>query len=371
MQKYRIDTQIDWVGEAIELLRKIASEDGYEELKKSLKKKYQFSDRALTAKFSLVQKIEKRARKELKDRSEDIRFYFGRQEEGQFELGQLAILWTEMMWEQPRNVADLREKLEAISEEAYVKLFAEILEGENGLIREKQLQSKIETKIDVIGLLMNLEIDDRQKWKIQKIFLDPQPHREKVYDLLERAIKVLKRYESAILEATERFGAYWTQKYEKIAPIEYIKNQIGITLDQNALEMRIVPGIISLNSLSIRMKEEGTSYYVRLGIMFDEEFTFDLHEKKNRDQTDYVVRVLKVLSDRSKFEILSYLKEHKAYGSELAKHMDLTTATISHHMSALLQLGLVEMEKKDTKIYYRSNQKVIEDILNYSREKLL
>ena len=77
-----------------------------------------------------------------------------------------------------------------------------------------------------------------------------------------------------------------------------------------------------------------------------------------------MAKVLKLLSDRSKLEILSYIKNKKAYGSELAKQLNLTNATVSHHMSGLVNAGLVIMEKEDTKIYYRANIEEISEVLN-------
>ncbi|MDD6305928.1 MAG: metalloregulator ArsR/SmtB family transcription factor [Clostridiales bacterium] len=94
-------------------------------------------------------------------------------------------------------------------------------------------------------------------------------------------------------------------------------------------------------------------------------------EKSEKEMETYVNEILKALSDRSKFEILSYIKDKRAYGSELAKHMGLTTATISHHMSALFTCGLVELSKEYNRIFYRENKKAVEEVLDYCRKVLL
>ena len=82
-------------------------------------------------------------------------------------------------------------------------------------------------------------------------------------------------------------------------------------------------------------------------------------------------QVLKLLADKSKFEILSYIRDKEAYGSELAQRLGLTTATISHHMSALLNANLAEMKRMDKRIYYTSNQKALEEALEYIKAQLL
>ena len=56
---------------------------------------------------------------------------------------------------------------------------------------------------------------------------------------------------------------------------------------------------------------------------------------------DELITALKLLGDKSKFEILRTVKDEGAYGAQLAKQMGLTTATISHHVNALLNRRLV------------------------------
>ena len=55
----------------------------------------------------------------------------------------------------------------------------------------------------------------------------------------------------------------------------------------------------------------------------------------------------------------------------MAKQLNLTTATIAHHMSALLNAGLVRIEKEETKIFYRANTAEIEKLLKYCENTLL
>lgn len=73
-------------------------------------------------------------------------------------------------------------------------------------------------------------------------------------------------------------------------------------------------------------------------------------------QTEWLLKSLKALSDKSKYDILLYIKEKPSYGSEIAKQFSLTTATVSHHMNKLLGLGLISVEQRDGKVYYQTNR---------------
>lgn len=111
---------------------------------------------------------------------------------------------------------------------------------------------------------------------------------------------------------------------------------------------------------------------MKFGILFGDDF--DIRSSRTHEDAgyeNYVMQVLKLLGDKSKFEILSYIRDKEAYGSELAKHLNLTTATVSHHMNALLAAGLVELKRADNRIYYSANKKALEEVFAYSRKILL
>ena len=62
---------------------------------------------------------------------------------------------------------------------------------------------------------------------------------------------------------------------------------------------------------------------------------------------------MKAMGDGSRYEILSLLNEKDMYGQELAEAINLSTATISHHMNLLHTLGVVTVEKIDNRMYYK------------------
>ncbi len=97
-----------------------------------------------------------------------------------------------------------------------------------------------------------------------------------------------------------------------------------------------------------------------LGLMVFEEFTIyglltnRLFAGQDEGLTNAeAILVAKALSDPSKVEILRALKKNELYNLEIARMMELTPATTSHHMNMLLSAGLVEVSKKDGKAYYR------------------
>jgi len=73
-------------------------------------------------------------------------------------------------------------------------------------------------------------------------------------------------------------------------------------------------------------------------------------------------RALKLLGDSSKFEIIRLVAEGPKYGLQLAQALEISTATISHHMSQLQELNLVKIERDANRIYYTANREMLAEI---------
>ena len=58
-----------------------------------------------------------------------------------------------------------------------------------------------------------------------------------------------------------------------------------------------------------------------------------------------------------------FIKDKAAYGQEIANHLNLKTSTISYHMEALINVGLIIVEKQNNRIYYRLNDKNMKEFM--------
>jgi len=69
------------------------------------------------------------------------------------------------------------------------------------------------------------------------------------------------------------------------------------------------------------------------------------------------------MSDKTRREILSMLKERDLNAGEIADKFKLTKATVSHHLSVLKDAGLVDTEKRAQTIVYSLNMTVFQSFL--------
>ena len=73
----------------------------------------------------------------------------------------------------------------------------------------------------------------------------------------------------------------------------------------------------------------------------------------------------KALSDPTRREILSLLKEGAKTAGEIAAHFSMTAATVSHHLSVLWESGLITREKRGKFVYYELNMSVMDELLGW------
>lgn len=77
---------------------------------------------------------------------------------------------------------------------------------------------------------------------------------------------------------------------------------------------------------------------------------------------------MKALSDPTRREILKLLREKTSNAGEIAERFDMTSATISHHLSILKEAKLVIQDKRGKFIYYEINTSILDDVLEFFQE---
>ena len=74
---------------------------------------------------------------------------------------------------------------------------------------------------------------------------------------------------------------------------------------------------------------------------------------------------LKAISDPVRRDILQMLKGGKKSAGEIAEKFNLTSATVSYHLSKLKSADLIAEQKYKNFIYYELNVSVFEEILTW------
>jgi DNA-binding transcriptional ArsR family regulator len=75
--------------------------------------------------------------------------------------------------------------------------------------------------------------------------------------------------------------------------------------------------------------------------------------------------VFKALSDKTRREILNYLKQSDMTAGEIADKFNISKPSISHHLNILKQANLVLDERDGQNIYYSLNTTVFQELMGW------
>lgn len=75
-------------------------------------------------------------------------------------------------------------------------------------------------------------------------------------------------------------------------------------------------------------------------------------------ELDQVAAICKALGDPHRIRIMAMLVNGERYATQLLKEFSISQPTLSHHMKALTDCGLLQEIRMGKRIYYRIDQEV-------------
>lgn len=381
-----IKTGIDYLSEGIALLTCLGKD---QPLKKyidnylyeaNLDKKAFYEERKEALDFLF--QVEKEAQKEFKKDQDLIAYYFGSSYEDEKTdcIGRIILLWEEFDHPDSLTLEEYKKHLVELSDEEYYIDFGTKIQFFNDNFRDYDTEDEPADKEAVLTSIVNSEFTEKQKLSFTDALVNHAEHLQKLFALIEKAVSLLQKHENEILSLYTIFTNYWEGKFGGQDPVEYF-------CDDNEDMRRVICGnpfghIITIELFHPFLKgfnsstdENGflTPIVMPMGILYCDAFPLDyrIDGKSNLDITVLYLSVLKQISHESRFEILSYTRDREAYGNELAEHLGLTNATVSHHTSLLQGTNLLKINPMGTQVLYSSNRETIKNCLDFLKKELL
>lgn len=381
-----IKTGIDYLSEGIALLTCLGKD---QPLKKyidnylyeaNLDKKAFYEERKEALDFLF--QVEKEAQKEFKKDQDLIAYYFGSSYEDEKTdcIGRIILLWEEFDHPDSLTLEEYKKHLVELSDEEYYIDFGTKIQFFNDNFRNYDTEDEPADKEAVLTSIVNSEFTEKQKLSFTDALVNHAEHLQKLFALIEKAVSLLQKHENEILSLYTIFTNYWEGKFGGQDPVEYF-------CGDNEDMRRVICGnpfghIITIELFHPFLKgfnsstdENGflTPIVMPMGILYCDAFPLDyrIGGKSSLDITVLYLSVLKQISHESRFEILSYTRDREAYGNELAEHLGLTNATVSHHTSLLQGTNLLKINPMGTQVLYSSNRETIKNCLDFLKKELL
>lgn len=254
---------------------------------------------------------------------------------------------------------DIEKKEEEELIKNLIKSILHSIIGNSNLVNEKYKEI-CSNKRDIIEYIKKLSYTPEEKWNLFLFIDEPKKYALELCSFLRLYRPIFEKYYKNLDKIREKFNKYLKEKIE-VEGIEYLNNLSKVIPYKQFEKIYIYPLYIGFCSINYNMVDEKTIF---LGIGFKYEGSV-LKRLKDNDEYDKYNLILKVISDKSKFNIIKLLMEREMYGMEIAEKLKLTTATVSHHMSQLFLAEIVLMDKQEGKVYYKLNKETLKSTIKY------
>lgn len=371
--KITLIKKIDFVFEAYQLLCCIAEDkaDVYAKIKEELAGRYGVDNPYVKESIDFVEGIMLHAREVLKEEIPRIKKLYG-------ELScdctpADLVLCMEQMDVAIEGEAGLKKNYDAMTEQKRDVYFFKELVKDMEKAEFKQQMGSQESHIEVtdavrikhiLSYIRSMDIKADEKQYLQDLYLDRDSYFEEMNELLGKAIALLKPYEKAMNGLLTTWSDYWSKVISEgtfFSSFEGFLDKIVVEEE----ELMVVPSFIQVSAVYIAMcsdlleREEKRPAAWRIGVSMIGDYSLNSPVKEEYLQEEYQ-KIIKVLGDKSTFDILLYIKDEPSYGAEIAKRFELTTATVSHHMNKLLLMKLIQIEQRDGKMYCQTKKEMLQ-----------
>jgi DNA-binding transcriptional ArsR family regulator len=361
-----VNKEISYVEEANILLFNYVNHVSYEKMKAEGSRKENIDKVLYEKKFDNIIKINNYVIEHMRFEKEELEFYF--KEFGNSQLSLSYYLLPLFSIVGYKTINDYKEAAKKKNDKEVLEDFDFIL-SENYCLGKQQEGKVIDTFEEMTRLLDKGTLPFEDKWKIIKAYLNREQYLEELCLILEKIVLLMKECQGIITDLENEFIDYWSAYTEKADFLIQLQKHVNMVWDYSNKETFITPALFKPQSIQFNIQDDGEKVadVIRIGIVLNSELTL----RNPKVDLAGISNALKLLSDKSKFEILKFIKDKPAYGFEIANALNLSTSTISYHMNSLISERLVKMEKDATKIYYRVNRETIENLLAAIKDILL
>ena len=360
---YRIHKQLHRTYELMHILERIANNEEPLKYIDTINNKYGVPKEDMAPLFADIQSAFSQIRSEFTPEGSHFQFLFKRIEDLDLVLGWILI--ARHLDSDPAAYLPAFNALDAKGRNNHIVLSVQDFLNVDHRFSIPDEVTDVETHEDYYRLVEGFQISEEAKYKLLYLYYNFEALLTELAGYLTQAGKLLDKVEGLFSQQLDSFSKWLKQEIAK-EPSTFFSQRCNISLP-NEDSLEIYPSAIFLNGVTF-LKTGDRAINIFIGMHF-----FNLAElvEKNSCDLDQLVAILKALSDKSKLEILRSLKEGRLYGGQLASMLKLTNATISYHMSNLINLKLVHIEKENNRIYYTLNQSTAKNYLDAIRSLFL
>ncbi|RDI45757.1 ArsR/SmtB family transcription factor [Falsibacillus pallidus] len=211
---------------------------------------------------------------------------------------------------------------------------------------------------EVLDFINESTIPESEKWKLTFLYVNRE-------ETKERLISLLKNYYVSIF------------KNELDLALEHHEESYLIIKDAGVLSSRskaleIFP-YLSKDTVLDPMTEvifAPSFFYGHASMVSNKEGSilclYGINQPENGQPEGWteekLLDALKIIGDEKRLKLMKMLSKSPFYGYELAKKLNLSNSTVSHHLSLLTSYEIVTSKRMENKVYFELNKEKVQEL---------
>ncbi|WP_167954906.1 winged helix-turn-helix domain-containing protein [Anaerosporobacter faecicola] len=352
-----ITEHVNLVNEIFNIFYFMVNQDDLEDTIKNLQLEYQDSLVQYQTKCNAIRKIYQHVQNNMVSEKEEITYFFKSRGKAWLTYGSLAMCWNPIHLDY--GMEEYADLIKNQSERDKYKAFMDVMEPEEENCLEEDEVYNLES---LVTYLENTSLDSEICFEILKIYKNRESYFERLRLLIDKGIQLMKDCQQEIFYLEKEFVSYWAEKEKEKSIIARLQDELNVQWIHSAKETILTMTIINLSRVTITLEDthDMAKEVITMGAVLNTNLATTLPVVSK----DKLLKIGKVLADKSKLEILELVSKKASFGKEIAADLKLSTPTISYHMNTLVEVGFVKVEVLSGRIYYSMDLNKIKDNLD-------
>ncbi len=311
------------------------------------------------------------AEEKLKPFIKDIEIFYSEQFINSFEFIELiSDVYTFFGYKNENDYLIMLQELDEkqiISSIAYSILTSS--EDNKSFSEDTYIKAKTLTHDELLSLIKELPIEPATKWNLFLIIEEPIKYMKKYVDLMFSLLPVFEEIYQSYEEEIKIYGHKLVNflNNNESDGLKEISNSI---LDADIIkddENKLL--ISAIEQYAILLSGARKVNYLVWGLKTEE--YFKKLKEINENKINERVQIFKNLGDKTRYEVLKLIATGETSTKEIAKALGVSSATISYHLSSLLQAKVIKPGVANNKYNYIVNYSFLEEILSNFKEDMI
>lgn len=291
------------------------------------------------------------------DKKEQMDFFFNNESE----IFRFFIVFEEI-W-QSKSINEYISFIENMSDYSLRIMLVKTLIDNKLKNDDNHMEMIASTKENVLDFIKKLDINKWSKWDLYCFIDNIEKYKDEFISLIKDYIptfnklfnkqrEFINKVNNTMINGINSQGLHFVK--------EYTNNFISL---DNFKKIYITNSYFDSYLVYFTLRNNTEDCYLVVGPYYQELVNLN-------DYMETHLKVLKNLSEKTRFGIMKYILNEERYGQEIAEKFNISNASVSYHMNNLLLLNLVKISKQDNKVFYKLNKKKILETIKFLEKEL-